>query len=105
MNPYVITVAFELRPGCMAAFLPLIRKNARRSLADEPGCRRFDVLLQHAHENRVLLYEIYDDERAFAAHCQTPHFHEFDHASRDLCAAKVVQRYTLVQSVETETVS
>ncbi len=100
MKRYVITVAFDLRPGCMAAFVPLIRENARRSLADEPGCRRFDVLLPEADGNRVLLYEIYDDERAFASHCESPHFHEFDHASRDLCEAKVVQRYTLIQDAE-----
>jgi autoinducer 2-degrading protein len=105
MKPYIITVAFHLRPGRVATFLPLIQENARRSLADEPGCRRFDVLLHHEDGNHVLLYEIYDDERAFAAHCQTPHFHEFDRASRDLCEAKIVQRYTLIQGAEAETVS
>jgi len=104
MMPYIITVAFHLRPGSVAAFLPMIRENARRSLADEPGCRKFDVLLSHDNENLVLLYEIYDDEFAFAAHCQMPHFHEFDRASRDLCEAKIVQRYTLIQGAKAETV-
>jgi quinol monooxygenase YgiN len=105
MRPDVITVDFRLRAGCAAAFLPLIRENARRSLADEAGCRRFDVLLRPDDGNRVLLYEIYDDERAFAAHCQTPHFFEFDRASRDLCEAKAVQRYTLIQGTEVQSVS
>lgn len=105
MTPYVITVYFRLRPGSAAAFLPLVRENARRSLADEPGCRRFDVLLQPEDGNRVLLYEIYDDERAFSAHCQAPHFFAFDRASRDLCEAKTVQRYTLIQDTEVKSVS
>jgi len=105
LNPYVITVEFHLRPGCAADFLPLIRENARRSLADEPGCRRFDVLVRHDDAHRVLLYEIYDDEHAFAMHCQTPHFHEFDRASRDLCEAKVVQRYTMTQGTGRQAVS
>ena len=105
MKPYIITVDFRLRADCTATFLPLIQENARRSLADESGCRRFDVLLQPDDGNRVLLYEIYDDERAFAAHCQTPHFFEFDRASRDLCEAKIVQRYTLIQGTQAQSVS
>jgi len=104
MTPYVITVAFQIRHGCIDAFLPLIRENARRSLADEPGCRRFDVLLQR-DAGQVFLYEIYDDERAFTKHCESPHFEVFDRASRDLCEAKVVQRYTLIQTDEAEMAS
>ena len=104
MKPYIITVAFHLRPDSVANFLQLIQENARSSLADEPGCRRFDVLLHHEDKNHVLLYEMYDDEFAFAAHCQMPYFHEFDRASRDLCEAKIVQRYTLIQGAKAETV-
>ncbi|MEO8136490.1 MAG: putative quinol monooxygenase [Betaproteobacteria bacterium] len=100
MRPYIITVEFRLRTGCAPAFLPLIRANARRSLADEPGCRRFDVLVRHDDDQRVFLYEIYDDEAAFEAHCRTPHFHEFDTASRQLCESKMVQRYTLIEDDE-----
>jgi len=100
MTPYIITVAFHLRLGCLPAFLPLIRENARRSLTEEPGCRRFDVLLEHDGGNVVFLYEIYDDERSFVAHCQTPHFVDFDRASRDLYDKKIVQRYRQVESVE-----
>ena len=92
MTAYVITVDFRLRPGALAAFLPLILENARRSLADEPGCRRFDVLVPEGIADRVFLYEIYDDERAFEAHCVSPHFHAFAHAARDLSEAKNVQR-------------
>jgi len=100
----MITVEFRLLPGCREAFIALIRENAARSLADEPGCRRFDVLSSDA-DGSVLLYEIYDDEPAFAAHCQTPHFFEFDRASRNLCESKIVQRYSLIPGAEAETAS
>jgi (4S)-4-hydroxy-5-phosphonooxypentane-2,3-dione isomerase len=109
LNFYIITVEFRLLPGCREAFLPLIRENARRSLADEPGCRRFDVLVPHSNDSGtdecVLLYEIYNDENAFEAHCRTPHFFEFDRASRSLYEAKIIQRYTLIQGTEAEPVS
>ena len=75
MSPYVIIVEFTIKPGEMPRFMPLMLENAERSLRDEPGCRRFDVLTGEA--GRVVLYEIYDDEAAFQAHLETPHFHEF----------------------------
>lgn len=104
MNPFVITVEFRLLPGCLGDFLKLVRENSRRSLAEELGCRRFDVLSAD-HGVRVLLYEIYDDECAFDVHCQTPHFLDFDKASRNLYEAKIVQRYTLIQDAKAEAVA
>lgn len=94
-TPYIITVEFRLRLGASADFLPLIVANAQASLRDEPGCQRFDVLVPEGSTNQVLLYEIYDDEQAFQAHCRSPHFRAFDAASRDMCEAKTVQRHTL----------
>jgi autoinducer 2-degrading protein len=93
VTPYVIIVEFTVKPGAMPDFMPLILENAERSLRDEPGCRRFDVLT--GEDGRVILYEIYDDEAAFRAHCRSPHFHRFDEASRSLVAAKRVERCTL----------
>jgi quinol monooxygenase YgiN len=94
-TPYIITVEFHLRPGALADFLPLIVANAQASLRHEPGCQRFDVLVPDGSSDQVLLYEIYDDEPAFQAHCRSPHFHAFDTASRDMCVAKTVQRHAL----------
>jgi quinol monooxygenase YgiN len=103
VTPFVITVEFRLRPDALVAFLPLIEDNAHRSLREEPGCRQFDVLVPHEARDRVFLYEIYDDENAFNAHCQSAHFKAFDTASRDLCEAKTVQRYTLTLDTKAET--
>ncbi|HZQ98882.1 MAG TPA: putative quinol monooxygenase, partial [Chloroflexota bacterium] len=41
---------------------------------DEPGCRRFDVIQDDADPNRIYFYEVYDDDAAFQAHTQAPHF-------------------------------
>ena len=45
MDRFLITVDFYLLPGALDPFLALIKENARRSLAEEPGCHRFDVLV------------------------------------------------------------
>jgi autoinducer 2-degrading protein len=92
---FAIIVDFRLRAGAHAAFRRLVDDNARASVRDEPGCRRFDVLDALGEADRVLLYEIYDDEAAFAHHCTTPHFKSFDADSAALVEAKSVIRCTL----------
>jgi quinol monooxygenase YgiN len=90
MKRYVITVDFQLRPGSLARFLPLMLDNAEKSRTLEPGCDRFDVLLPAAETDRVFLYEIYRDEAAFQVHLKTAHFLEFDVASRAFVQDKKV---------------
>ena len=92
MSGFVIIVDFRLRPGTFDRFRALIVENAGASVRDEPGCRRFDVVVPDGEADRILLYEIYDDAAAFAAHLKTPHFASFDAASAPLVAEKTISR-------------
>lgn len=96
MSPYVVVVDFRLKPGTRAAFRRLIDINARQSVRDEAGCRRFDVLETSGDDDRILLYEIYDDRAAFAVHLESPHYALFDAESGDLVAGKSVIECSLV---------
>jgi quinol monooxygenase YgiN len=96
VSGFVITVDFILKPGAMAAFRKLIDKNAQDSCAEEPGCRRFDVLAPTEPGDRVFLYEIYDDRAAFDAHLKSPHFAVFNRESETLVISKSVAQYNLV---------
>lgn len=95
MSGYAIIVDFRLKPGALDAFRRLIDANARLSLETEAGCRRFDVLEPQEERDRVVLYEIYDDEAAFAAHARSRHFEMFDLESAPLVLAKTVTHCTL----------
>jgi len=53
------------------------------------------VIVPEGKSDQVVLYEIYDDRAAFAAHLKTPHFAEFDAATRSLVAEKSVAEYRL----------
>lgn len=89
MTLYVVTVTFRLRLGTADAFLPLMRANARTSLAEEPGCRRFEVCLpERGDGHEVFLYELYDDRAAFDAHLASAHYREFDAATRHMIESK-----------------
>ena len=93
--PLVLLVEMRLFPGKRTEFMPIMLENARSSLADEPGCRRFDVLLPAEGGDRVMLYEIYDSEQAFDAHRTTEHYLRFKASTRDLVAETIVQRFGL----------
>jgi autoinducer 2-degrading protein len=90
MKGYVITVEFDVVPAQFDAFLRVMAENAETSRRDEPGCQRFDVCRPHDSENRVFLYEIYDDEAAFQAHLQTDHFKAFAVATKDMITARKI---------------
>ncbi len=89
---YAVVVEFLIHPPQLRAFEAAIVANARQSLADEPGCRRFDVCRDLAEPRRFLLYELYDDAAAFEAHLATPHFRAFDAACAPWVERKAVQR-------------
>jgi len=93
---FAITVVFDLVSGQRDRFLKLVKENAATSVNVEPGCHRFDVLLPEA-EDRVVLYEIYNDRAAFDAHLATSHFKVFDRATKDLVKGKAVTSFTLFE--------
>lgn len=96
MSGFIIIVDFRLNAGAREAFRPLVDANARASVRDEAGCRRFDVVEPEGEPERILLYEIYDDAAAFDAHCRTSHFLAFDAESAALVREKHVIRGSLV---------
>src|SRR5262245_38351034 len=95
MSSFVITVELRTRPGRLQEFLPLIVANARQSLANDPGCRRFDVLVPRDSTDTIYLYEIYDDEAAFDAHRQMPHYKAFRAAAEPLLAETIIKHFDL----------
>ena len=90
---YVITVLFSIHAAHQAAFLQAISSNAKTSLADEPGCRQFDVCTAISKLNDVFLYEIYDSVEAFDAHLSSKHFQEFNALTSTWVTAKVVNAF------------
>jgi len=93
---YVIIVDFEIQPGRLAEFMPLMTGNAAASLRDEPGCRQFDVCQNPEAPHMIFLYEVYDDRAAFEAHLRMPHFRSFDSATADMIISKTVRSFARV---------
>ncbi len=92
-SAFVVIAEFEVRPECIEAFLDAALDDARHSLADEPGCRQFDVVRPEGSGTAVLFYEVYDSRAAFDAHLETPHLARFRAAFPPLVAAERPVRF------------
>ena len=90
---FAVVVTFTISPDHMARFMPLMRGNAKSSLKEELGCRQFDVCTDPDRPNEVFLYELYDDEAAFAIHLASEHYARFQAAVGDMIIDKQVRTY------------
>ena len=72
MARFAIVATFDVADGRIEEFLPLLLAHRDRCLKDEPGTLRFEVLRPRTEENKVLVYEVYEDDAAFQVHWQGP---------------------------------
>ena len=73
---FVLSVDLRVKPENTETFIAKAIENAAAS-RKEPGCRQFDVLVDPKDRSKLLLYEVYQDEKAFDAHQQTAHFKKY----------------------------
>jgi len=73
---FVLSVELRIKPESVESFMTKALENAAQS-RKEPGCRQFDVLVDPKEPTRVMLYEVYRDDKAFEAHQQTAHFKKY----------------------------
>ena len=86
---FSLVVQMQVRPGRREEFLSGMAANAEASVRDEPGCLRFDVCSVADDENRFVLYELYTDAAAFAAHKTTPHFAQWRTVAQQVVVSQV----------------
>ena len=86
-----IFVYFEIDPASLAAFLPLMQKNAAESLANEAGCHQFDITQDPQNPTKIFRNELYDDAVAFELHEQASHYLEFNDATSGMVNKKSIR--------------
>jgi (4S)-4-hydroxy-5-phosphonooxypentane-2,3-dione isomerase len=93
MSSFIVVVDLDIGPDDLNVFMPLLRANAAASLRCEPGCRQFEICRDASSPGTMLLYEVYDDEAAFAAHLVSPHYLDFDSATGGMIRSKGVRKF------------
>jgi quinol monooxygenase YgiN len=73
---YVVCATWTAQPGKEDAVLDAITKLTPRS-REEPGNRFYQAYQDPAEPRVFRLFEIYDDEAAYAAHGASTHFEEY----------------------------
>lgn len=85
---HVVIAELEVEPGRMASFVERAWSFAAECLANEPGCRQFQVVRLETTPNRVLFFEVYDDASAFDSHRASGHLQRFKAAFPGMVAGE-----------------
>ena len=93
---FALVVNIRIKPENVDKFMQGLLANAREA-RKEPGCRQFDVLVDAADKTKVMLYEIYNDEKAFETHQATPHFKKYVAEAVPLLASRERQTFRRVE--------
>jgi quinol monooxygenase YgiN len=89
---HIVLVLVTVKPDMLEEFERALFHNARESVAQDPGCIRFDVSQQQDDPTRWVLYEVYDSPDAHAAHRRSPHFLAYDAVAARALVDKTVIR-------------
>ncbi len=68
MKRLAVVTTIDIAEGRMDEVVPLLLAHRERCLKDESGTLRFDVLRPKQAENKVMVYEEYQDDAAFQVH-------------------------------------
>ena len=63
----ILQVNIRVKPENLGAFMQKLQENAAAA-RKEPGCRQFEVLVDPEDKTKLMLFEVYDDQKAFEAH-------------------------------------
>ena len=101
MSQIAIIVEFQLKPRKQAEFEKLIRAHAERSLKEEKGCLRFDVLQPIDSDGLLIadciwLTELYEDADAVKEHEDSPRMPILGEAIGSLVANKRLIKAALI---------
>ncbi|MFN3548584.1 MAG: putative quinol monooxygenase [Mesorhizobium sp.] len=116
MGEQAVIVEFEIEEGSAEAFRALITEHARRTLEEEQGCLRFEILEPverggEAIPNRMMVYEIYASPLALTQHEQNPRLERVRSAmaplvkSRRFVLARVLDQKPAEEGIRPENLS
>lgn len=97
-----IVAYLTTKPGKEAEFQEHMTAQARRCLANEPGCLQFDVVQDPKNPTRFVMLEVYKDDDAIKAHQDSQHFKDFRPVVADLLAERKVEVYRMVSDGKTK---
>ena len=90
------------KPGKETEFQAKMTAQAKRCLANEPGCLQFDVVQDPKNTTRFIMLEVYKDDAAIKAHQDSQHYKDFRPVTADLLADRKVEIFSMVSDGKTK---
>jgi quinol monooxygenase YgiN len=84
------------KPGKEAEFQDKMTAQAKRCLANEPGCLQFDVVQDPKNPTRFVMLEVYKDDAAIQAHQDSQHYKDFRPIVGELVADRKIEILSMV---------
>jgi quinol monooxygenase YgiN len=88
--PYINLIELVIVPSELPKFLELAKENAA-AFIKEPGVREFNITQFTSNSNRIIFYEVYDNEAALNAHRSTDRFKKFKDETDSMIADRNVR--------------
>jgi len=82
--PYVRVARIEIDPERLEAYRAALREEIEASVRLEPGVLALHAVAERDDPTRVVVFEIYADPAAYAAHLGTPHFRKYKAATEGM---------------------
>lgn len=88
--PYINLIELVIVPSALPKFLDLAKENAA-AFIKETGVREFNITQFTSNPNRIIFYEVYDNEAALNAHRATDRFKKFKDETESMIADRNVR--------------
>ena len=90
MSKVALVVTFKAAQGRKDELIEGLKGHARRTLDNEEGCIRFDVLSPRGGDADVMLYELYRDQTALDEHASSNRLKAWREESAPLVAERSI---------------
>lgn len=96
-GPFFVNEAeLEIVPAQIDKFMDAAKADGTGAV-QETGCREFDIAVSHNDQNDVMLFEVYDNAAALAAHQATDNFKTYQAATKDMVSKRTETQLSSVQ--------
>lgn len=89
----IVLVNVTVKAEALAEFEPAILENAAASVANDPGCVRFDVNQREGDPCAWMFYEVYADAAAFESHRAIAHYAKYAQVADRAISSKTIARF------------
>jgi autoinducer 2-degrading protein len=83
---YIVQVHVHVKPYHVDAFIKATKQNAGKSVGNEPGVARFDVMQQVDDPTRFVLIEVYRTPEDSVRHKETKHYNRWREIAEPMMA-------------------